>query len=265
MTDYSYSSQAPWKDNRDSIVSVVIGNGVSSLGDYAFYYCKKMTNISISNTVTRIGDSTFQSTALSRISFPDSLRTIDSFAFYNCSSLTEVTIPANITNIESYAFDICTGLRSITVASGNANYCSENGVLYNKSKTELLRYPCNSGATSFTVPESVSSIDVGAFGNNQTLTSVTISGSKVNIWGFSFDKCVALRSVTVLGDVGNIGGNAFRGCSALTDLTFKGNAPTIRDTAFTDDTITISYPANNSTWAETIQDSYGGNITWRAS
>ena len=83
MKDYNYYSSAPWYSNRSYIKTVEISNGVTSIGDYAFYYCEGLTSVTIPNSVTSIGN----------------------YAFDDCSGLTSVTIPNSVTSIGSQAFD----------------------------------------------------------------------------------------------------------------------------------------------------------------
>ena len=225
MPDASlFGNDTPWYSEKDDIVSVVIENGVSSIGNYAFRGCKNLINVFIPSTVTQI-------------------------------------------KIGTLAFDGCDSLKSISVDSGNTSYCSENGVLYNKAKTELIRYPVD-GSSSFTVPDSVTSINAEAFSRNKTLTSVIISGNQVSIEYRAFQACSKLTTVTVLGDGGSIKGNAFLS-SALTDMIFRGSAPQFDQDAFfihfgATRSITISYPAGDPTWEEARKRSFvGADITWK--
>jgi len=149
---------------------------VTSIGDYTFGNCSNLTSLTISNGVIKIGYS----------------------AFRDCSSLTSVTIPNSVTRIVGDAFNECSSLTSITVDAANANYSSEDGVLFNKAKTTLVRYPEGKTSSSYAIPEGVTGIDYDAFFNCSNLTSITIPGS-----------------------VTEIKYNDFRGCSNLTSITFS--------------------------------------------
>ena len=120
--------------------TTTIPSSVTSIGDYAFYWCRGLTGITIPSSVTSIG----------------------SFAFYNCSGLTSITIPSSVTSIGSSAFSDCTGLTSITIPSSVT------------SIGEWAFYGCT-GLTSITIPSSVTSIGSSAFRGCTGLTSITIS------------------------------------------------------------------------------------------
>ena len=118
---------------------MTIPNSVTSIGDYAFFYCCSLPSVTIPNSVTSIGYS----------------------AFSECSSLTSVTIPDSVTSIGGSAFYGCYKLENIIVDSKNANYSSIDGILYNKNATTLLFCPLPK--TSVTIPNSVTSIGDDAF------------------------------------------------------------------------------------------------------
>lgn len=122
MKDYSRSSlltvTTPWCKNyyEDDIVTIKIENGVTSIGDYAFFGCTKLTNVFIPDSVTRIGENAFGlCKSLTNITIPDSVTSIEYFAFAGCSSLTSIVIPDGVTNIDGAAFQLCTNLTSVTI------------------------------------------------------------------------------------------------------------------------------------------------------
>ena len=103
-------------------------------------------------------------------------------AFYNCSNITSVTIPDSVTSIGERAFDNCTSLTEIIVDEDNEYYCSIDGVLFSKDKTELIVYPAGKTATSYEISDSVTYIEYGAFYYCNSLTTVYYCGT-ADEWG----------------------------------------------------------------------------------
>ena len=179
-----------------SLVSVTIPNGVTSIGKQAFAGCYFLTSITIPNGVTSIGEQAFQDCYfLTYITIPNSVTSIGDYAFQNCKSLTSVTIGNSVTSIGEGAFRDCSSLTSINVDANNANYCSINGVFFNKDKTTLIQYPIGNTRSEYTIPNSVTSIRSYAFSGCSSLTSVTIPNSVTSIGSYAFAYCKSLTSV----------------------------------------------------------------------
>lgn len=117
MTDYTGGSNMPsWYDHRDSIAIVIIEDGVTSIGAYAFNACTKLTSITIPDSVTNIGFRAFNGCIrLTSISIPDNITIINIGLFYGCTELISITIPNNVTSIGNFAFDGCTNLKSVII------------------------------------------------------------------------------------------------------------------------------------------------------
>ena len=211
MYNWHYSGDVPWDSKRSSVKTVVIGDSVTSIGECAFYYCTGLTSVTIPDSVTSIGDG----------------------AFENCTGLTSVTIPDSVTSIGDEAFNNCTRLTSITVKEGNPKYSSdEYGVLFNKDKTLLIQYPIGNKRTSYTIPDSVTSISYAAFSGCTSLTSVTIPDSVTSIGEAAFWLCTSLTSVTIGNSVTSIGSSAFSICVSLTSVTIPDSVTSIGNGAF---------------------------------
>ena len=107
MPDYAYNS-APWFSRKDKIKKVVIGNGVTNIGDFAFKGCSNLTSVTIPNSVKSIGEYAFWGcSGLTSITIPNSVTSIGEYAFDGCSGLTSITIPNSVTSIGDYAFSYC--------------------------------------------------------------------------------------------------------------------------------------------------------------
>jgi hypothetical protein len=150
---------------------------------------------------------------------------IGAYAFYRCESLTSVTIPHSVTTIGEWAFMGCESLTSIAVDADNPDYTAENGVLFNKAKTVLVRYPEGKTETGYTLPHSVTTIGEGAFIDCESLTSVIIPHSVTAIGNYAFIDCDGLTSVTIPHSVTAIGDKAFVDCSSLRDVTVEWATP----------------------------------------
>ena len=146
-------------------VSYTIPDSVTSISDYAFYYCTSLTSIDIPNSVTSIGERAFSGcSSLTSIDIPNSVKSIGNAAFYWCESLTNITIPDGVTNIGERLFQTCTSLMNVTIPDSVTSV----GI--------FAFYACTS-LTSVTIPDSVTSIGLCAFAVCTSLKDVYYSGS----------------------------------------------------------------------------------------
>jgi hypothetical protein len=179
---------------------------------------------------------------------------IHSFAFAKCSTFTSVTIPKSVTYIGDSAFGGCSNLTAIEVAADNTEYCSADGVLFDKKQTMLICYPAGkSGA--YTIPSGVTIIVESAFYGCVGLTSVTIPSTVEKIDGGAFYGCSSLTSVIIPSAVTYIGNSAFYGCSSLTRVILNTETPLIGDDAFYGCSLEIVYYAGTEDkWNASIDD-----------
>lgn len=256
MYNYAYGNR-PWESSKDALKIVTIGDGVTTIGNYAFRDCTNLTEIDIPKGVTTIGDYTFYwCKSLTSISIPDSVTTIGDSAFFGCRGLTSVTIGNSVTSIKKYAFDDCKNLTHVTIPKSvtsigedafrgcdsladfevdadNEYYSSDSyGALYNKNKTELVQYPIGNERTYFTIPDGVTAIGKSAFFGCNNLTSVTIPDSVFAIGDYAFYNCDSITSVTIPDGVTTIGYRVFAYCNGLTSVTIPDSVTVIASYAF---------------------------------
>ncbi|MCX5905063.1 MAG: leucine-rich repeat domain-containing protein [Proteobacteria bacterium] len=187
-----------------------------------------MTSVTILNSV--VIDNEFDGcTRLTSLTIGNGVKSIGSEAFYKCTSLTSVTIPDSVTSIGGEAFGDCSSLTSIVVDPNNRVYSSQDGVLYDKAITVIIKYPCGKSG-GFTIPSSITSIGNYAFYNCTSLTSVTIPDSVTSIGNSAFKGCASLTSVTILNSV--VIDNEFDGCTSLTNVTIGNGVTSIGNYAF---------------------------------
>ena len=232
MNNWEYSSDIPWDSHRYNIVSVVIEDGVTSIGDDAFCNCDSLTSITLPDSLTSIGDEAFLScNGLTSITLPDSLTSIGDMAFSYCD-LTSIIIPDSVTSIAGNAFNSCNDLTSINVDSNNKYYASEDGVLFNKDKSILIQFPEAKPAEEYVIPDGVTTIGNSAFEECESLTSITIPDSVTTIGDEAFYDCGSLTSIILPDGVTTIGDEAFYDCGSLTSIILPDGVTSIGDSAF---------------------------------
>ncbi len=185
-------------------VSYTIPDTVIVICDRAFFYFKSLTSLTIPDSVTSIGDS----------------------AFRGCSNLTSLTIPKSVTTIGTNPFYKLT----LQLNNRSPHFYVEDNVLFTADKRQLIAY-CST-QTSYSIPNSVTSIGDEAFGYCSSLTSLTIPNSVTSIGDFAFVGCYSLTSLTIPNSVTAIGDYAFWQCSSLISLTIPDSVTSIGKDAF---------------------------------
>jgi hypothetical protein len=261
-----------WKSGQTTVklenkILRVGGNGVME-----DYHC----NMPIAGTAPWYGDCFFDDPKFCHLPITDvvienGVTHIGKFAFCGLKKLKNVTIPASVVSIGEGAFHNCSSLTSITVATDNAYYASVDGVLFNKNKTILIRYPQGKNG-AYTIPSSVTTVGAAAFHGSTGLTSVTIPNSvtiiesglellpyrdhnsltsitgdvKLGWMSGTFGNCTSLASITIPSSVTFIGNWAFSGCTGLTSLMIENGVESIGKYAFFDCTSLTSITIPNS-------------------
>ena len=251
MTDYTYDSRSPWYSCRTYIKRVVMQQGVTSIGDHAFWDCSGLTSVTIPDGVTSIGGDAFSGcSALTSVTIPGSVTNVGQYAFDNCSSLTDiyyggygtdwqklnVSIPTSATvhfkdNI--YGKGDC-GINVTWELTGDGTLIiSGTGRISNYSyDNNAPWYSCRAYIKRVVIQQGVRAIGDQAFYYCENLTSVTIPDSVTSIGGSAFSGCSGLTSVTIPDGVTSIGDYAFSDCSGLTSVTIPSSVTSIGWRAF---------------------------------
>ncbi len=260
MEDYFYSS-GPWKGYRSNISAVIISEGVTRIGDFAFYDCDNLTNVTISESVASIGDDVFRdcdnltniivdennpyySSDGTGVLFDKEKTTL--VLYLEGNSRTEYIIPNGVTSIGYKAFYYCRNLISVTLPDGVTDI------------GDLAFCYCRN-LTSVTLPKSVINIGESAFCSCGSLTSVILPDGMATIGRQAFLSCRSLVSVTIPNSVTSIGELAFGDCDALSNIivdesnqyySSDGNGVLFDK----DKTLLIQYPEGNSRTEYIIPD-----------
>lgn len=289
-----YNSYKSLKDIfGEQVEEYILDNGITRIGEYAFYGCSGMTSLTISSSVTSVGSSAFtgcssltsvyisdiaawcsiefddnnnlfdgtnplqyadylylNSKKITSLSIPNSVTSINSHAFHGYKHLTSITIPNSVTSIGTNAFSGCINLKTITLESETIvskdynSYQSLKNIFGQQVEEYIIRdgitrigdyafYGCSS-LISITIPNSVSSIGQHVFQNCSLLKTITFADgtSITTIPTYCFYNCYALESITIPTSVTTIGSYAFYGCSSLESIYIPFSVTSIGYDAF---------------------------------
>ncbi len=209
MKDWSNDIQVPWYRYIESITSVVIEEGVTSIGNYAFKR-SKINYINIPESVTYIGKSAFEMSSIKEITIPKGVADIGENTFSHCKTLEKVVLSEGLENIGRDAFSYCEALKDIVLPKS----------LKSIQSSAFMR--CNS-LESIVIPDSVTIVGEFAFDSCRSLESVVLSKGLEKIDRHTFDSCIKLADVYMPEGITEICGDAFDGCISLESINIPQN------------------------------------------
>lgn len=246
MEDYSYYGETPWDSFSYLIEKVIIRDGVTSIGEYAFEYCSNLEKVTISNSVRKIGDSAFGSCGITEIKIPDSVKQIEDWAFNSCSYLKEVKLPKSITSIGFAVFNGCTRLEKIYYPKKLRSF--EEDLSYGNN-AELIPYTKTPPATKRTsstlywkpsqpvvmpMPQPVVAEKLHWEVEGKTLTVGGVREIKYYPYADIpwIDNLNKIQKIVIEDGVEKVAANAFIECTRLEQLIIPASVKTIGDYAF---------------------------------
>lgn len=232
MTDYTKSGVAPWNKDCEEIRFVVIENGVTTIGEYAFENCTLLESVVISDSVEKIGKYAFSGcSALKRISLPDSIAQIGDYAF-RASGLEAVKIPEGVTLLGEGMFARCPNLQTVELPSTlqTIREIAFIGSGLNKiilpENLKYIGYECFYECTNLEeikIPDSVTTLNYSEFEGCSSLKKVTLSKGLKSINQTMFARCHNLTEITIPDSITYIGEGAFFQCKKLKDVYYTGS------------------------------------------
>lgn len=250
-----------WQNTHLSYIRVP--NSTISIGDLAFSDCIQLNTFFIPSSVSSLGNQVFCRLSCSvevsafnsnfdvvngllynasrttlyycpinttgDLILPNTLQKLTSNVFQNCTSLSSIYLPASTIEIGEYDLINCSA--EFYVNSGNPKFVADNGVLFNKTKSELIHCPTTKTG-SYTVPSVTKKLRSYCFSNCTKLTSISLPNQIDTIWWGTFSYCTSLQSINIPNSTALILSWAFRGCSKLNTITFPATLRTIDSNAF---------------------------------
>lgn len=251
MQDYEYGSPAPWYDVDPYIKHIVIEEGITHLGKFAFYDYTEVETVSIPSTITSVGGYCFaEDRNLKSVVLPDAVKELPYAAFAECQSLESFTangltsiggyalsntkiksfhVGSKLTSISNTAF-LKASIEKFTADSSNTVYSAKDGVLYEDDGKTLFLYPCNKTDESFTIPSGVTKLGESSF-LDAKLKKVIIPDSVESMGYFVFSRSY-LTDVKFGKGLKAISYESFENCKHLENIDFGSGVETINNRAF---------------------------------
>ena len=224
-----------------ALSSVYIPDSVTDIGEYAFKNCKSLKTISLPKSCKELKKKTFSGcssllsvilpeginqiwgafsdcVSIKSMVLPESTTQLVGSTFWGCSSLLEITIPKKITSISWAAFIDCHSLQSFIVSKDNPVFSSDEGILFSKSKNEIVRYPPAKIGSTYIIPNEIEHISHCAFQGCKHLQTLILNSNVVSIGDSAFSSCSLLNSLFLSKSIKNIGRSILGKCDSLDSI-----------------------------------------------
>lgn len=206
MADYTFYTKAPWNTYCRSITKVLVKDGITTIGDCAFYSYENLSDITLANSIIGLGEYAFSwCSSVTDVTIPTGVTVIGEWAFSWCQSLTTITIPYGVTTIGEYAFYDCRALTTVNLPSSITDI-GKDAFFYCLSLTEI------------TVPDDITTIRSGVFNGCKALSSIALPSGLTSIESSAFSECLSLQTITLPETLTTIGSFAFSECEALSSI-----------------------------------------------
>ena len=263
MANYNSIGELPWMAYKDRIISISVGEGITSITNKAFYNmncelitlptsleslgasvfqnCKQLKQIELPDNIISIGEAAFSGSAIESIIFSDGIKNLPTNLCYGCDKLIEAILPTELTEIGDYAFSGCSLLSSVTFptllvsigrnAFTNCSNLTEVSLPANLKNIGREAFE-NAGLLSITIPASISLLENNTFNNCKKLEVVNLNEGISSIGRFCFDNCISLKTLTLPSSLSRLNIYAFSDCTALEEVTVEGANTYLGDYAF---------------------------------
>ena len=216
--------KSPWYNQHDTITRVVVEEGITGIGVYAFFDCVNISSISFPHSLRFIRECAFWfNDKLKTVEIPEGVIYIGESAFHQCTALESISIPASLAVLDGNPFIYCFALTQINISRDNPYFKFVDGVLFSKDMKTLLCYLPKNGDSVYSIPNSVERIADAAFIQCENLTSVVIPEGVTSIGSNAFVYSFGLTNVWIPKSVSLIEGSAFFCCNSLTNIYYAGS------------------------------------------
>ncbi len=232
MPDFSSAAEQPWYENSSQIRTVIIENGVTTIGACAFWE-SGVLGVEIPSSVTMIGNSAFRKSSIISVTIPSGVKVIGDSAFRECADLSSVNVSEGVEKIDQNAFRACQKLTSIALPASIGEVgasaffqCQALTIVSFSPGDKQVKLGDNLFTqcyylTKVTLPQSADRIGDGTFQNCLTLAGVEIPQGTESIGASAFASCTSFTTVIIPDSVTEIGIAAFSACP-LKDIYFTG-------------------------------------------